>query len=321
MTNTHNVSAVIDRNRPVASPRKRRACVGLLLCLCATGCVKLAKDWGEISRLHAAIVKEFGEKEVGVNLNNDTVLTVSFVNSPLNDQGADERAKRAEQTAAFVKDHYSSIDKMNRIWVLFLRAKTRVVFLHYSETVSAFAFDRDGQLLGQPLTSPDDDDEDEDEDSSALDQGLRPSAIYSPDLAQTDVMITGLQLQGNQNQGLTMSVYYKVPGDATGLKLADAPQSVDFDLASYSEKSLFPGAPKIQFIADGKVVFTTTAQFSTSKNADGLFSEFLNLKVPYAAFRRLAAGKKVTLKLGDYAYNLTDEQAEALSGMTEYIRD
>jgi hypothetical protein len=140
-------------------------------------------------------------------------------------------------------------------------------------------------------------------------------------LDQTDVMITGLQLQGNQNQGLTMAVYSKLRGDATGMRLADAPKSVDFDLASYSEKSLFPGEPKIQFVADGKVVFTTARQFSTSKNLDGLFSESVSLEVPWTAFRRLAAGKKLTLKLGDYAYNFTDEQAESLRKMTEYVKE
>lgn len=319
MATTPKVRSMIDHNRATASHRKSRTWIGvLLLCLSATGCARLAKDLGEVSKLQAGIVKEFGEKEVGVNLNNDTFLTVSFINSPLNNQSEEVRAQRAEQTAAFVKDHFQSISKIQKIWVVFVRVETHFIFVHYSDTVSAFVFDKDGQP-----SRPRDDDHDapENHDSSALDHGLKPSAVYSPDLDQTDVMITGLQLQGNQNQGLTMSVYSKLRGDATGVKRADAPKGVDVDLASYSEKSLFPGEPKIQFVADGKIVFTTARQFSTSKNLDGLFSESVSLEVPYAAFRRLAAGKKISLKLGNYEYNFTDEQAESLRRMTEYVRE
>jgi hypothetical protein len=99
------------------------------------------------------------------------------------------------------------------------------------------------------------------------------------------------------------------------------PKSVGVDFASYSEKSLFPGEPKILFIADGKVIFETAEQFSTSKNQDGLFSEFLLMEVPYPAFRRLTNGKKLTFRLGDYEYKLTEEQVEALREMTEYVRE
>jgi hypothetical protein len=288
----------------------------MLLCLLATGCAKFAKDLGEISKLHTAIVKEFGEAEdkVGVNLNNGVFLTVSFYNSPLNDKTLEDRAQRAEKTAALVKDHFQSIAKIKEIWVVFVRLETHFVFVHTFETVSGFGFDKDGQPLQPPSV-------DADPDSSALDHGLKPSAVYSPDLNQTDVMITGLQLQGNQNQGLTMAIYAKLRGDATGMRRADAPKAIDVDLASYSEKSLFPGEPKIQFVADGKVVFTTPKQFSTSKNLDGLFSESVSVEVPYAAFRRLVAGKKMTLRLGEHEYNFTDAQAESLRMMAGYVKD
>jgi hypothetical protein len=186
--------------------------------------------------------------------------------------------------------------------------------VHTSATVSVFSFDKDGQPLHPSAL-------DDYPDTSPVDHGLEPSAVYSPDLDQTDVMITGLQLQGDQNQGLTMAVYSKLRGDATSVRRADAPKSIDFDLASYSEKSLFPGEPKIQFVADGKVVYTTVKQFSTSKSPNGLFSESVSLAVPYAAFRRLAAGQKLTLKLGEHEYNFADEQAKSLRKMTEYVKE
>jgi hypothetical protein len=71
----------------------------ILSCLLAAGCAQVAKSLGELSRLHAEIVKEYGEKDVGVNLNNDTSLSITFINSPLNAKAPEERAKRAEQAA------------------------------------------------------------------------------------------------------------------------------------------------------------------------------------------------------------------------------
>lgn len=135
-------------------------------------------------------------------------------------------------------------------------------------------------------------------------------------------MITSLQLEGKLDQGIAVAPRFTVPGDATGVRRSSSlPRSVSFDFASYSQKSLFPGEPKITVLADGKVVFETSAQFSTSKSPEGLFSEFLVLQIPYPAFRRMTTGKKLTFKLGDHEYKLTDEQVEALRGMTQFVRE
>ncbi len=299
-------------NQHSSSYRARRARAALLLCLLASGCGQLTKELVDLSRLRAAIIKEYGDNGVDVNLNNSTVLRVTFVNSPLNDKSPEERARRAEQTALFVSRNYPSVAEIEEIWVSFVRAKTRFVVVKYTEGLGLFAFDNSGHALPSAEDLP----------ATAADDSLRPVAVYAPTSDQTEVTVTSLQLQGDVNQGLAVSPHFTVPGDATGVRRSTAyPKSVYFDFASYSEKSLFPGEPQIKFFADGKVVFETAEQFSTSKNADGLFSEFLKLEVPYRAFRRLTAGKKLTFKVGDYEYNLTAEQAEALRQMTEYVRD
>lgn len=303
---------MIDNDRTPSSDRASRAVAVLLLCLLATGCVKLAKSLVNVSRLQAAIIREFGEKNVRVNLNDTTDLNIGFINSPLNAGSMEERAKRASQTAVFVASHYPSIAEIEVIWVSFMKEKARLIVMNDVEVVDVFGFNGDGIPFASP-TGP---------APSAANDSLLPTAVYSPASDQTEITITGMQLQGNTNQGLSVSLRCRVAGDVTGVRRSSSPpQSVSFDFGSYSEKSLFPGAPKIKFVADRKVVFETSEQFSTSKNPDGLFSEFLNLQVPYSAFRRLTAGKKLTFVLGDYEYNLTDEQAEAMRLMTEYVKD
>lgn len=280
--------------------------------LVAGGCQKVVKSLGEISKLHAAIVKEYGEKDVGVNLNNNTTLSVTFINSPLNAKDREERAKRAEQTAVFVTQHFPSIDQIQRIWVSFVRQETRYVIVHYSESLDTFGFDKNAQPLSPPSESPPSDDPD---------SSMRATAVYFPTLNQTDVRIARLQLEGDLNFGLAVAPHFTVPGDATGLRRSPSPpQSVTFDFASYSEKSLFPGEPKITFFTDGKVLFETAGQFSTSK-ADDKFFESLSLQIPYAAFRRMIAQKKLTLTIGDREYEFTGEQLKALREMTQYVSE
>jgi hypothetical protein len=285
----------------------------LLLCLLVAGCVgQLAKSLVEISRLQGELAKEYGEKSVNVNLNNSTSLIVTFINSPLNAKSSQDRAKRAGETAAFVSSRYPSIDKIDDIWVGFIRQETRFIVVHYSESLEFFGFDKKARPL---ITNP------EGLPATAPDNSLRPVAIYSQASNETEVRITSLQLAGDLKLGLSMVPHFTVPGDATGVRRSAAPpQSVSFDFASYSEKSLFPGEPKIIFLADRKTVFETSAQFSTSKNPDdGVFFESLYLQVPDPAFRRLTTGKKLTFKLGENEYELTDEQVQALRHMTEYI--
>jgi hypothetical protein len=285
----------------------------LLSCLLAAGCAQVAKSLVEISRLQAELIKEYGEEGVNVNLTNSRLLTVTFINSPLNIKGPEERAKRAEQAATFVNQHYPSIDQIAEIWVSFVRQETRYIVVNYSEGLGFFGFDKNARPLSRPEEGP---------TTGNSDSSMRPMAVYLPTLKQTDVRITRLQLEGDLNYGMALAPHFTVPGDATGvIRSSSLPRSVNFDFASYSEKSMFPGEPRITVLADGKVVFETSAQFSTSKLPDGKFTEFLKLQIPYPTFRRMTTGKTLTLRLGDREYKLTDEQVEALREMTQYVKE
>ena len=135
-------------------------------------------------------------------------------------------------------------------------------------------------------------------------------------------MITRLQLEGDLDNGLALAPHFTVPDDATGVKRSSSfPQTVIFDFASYSEKSMFPAETKITALADGKVVFETSERFATSQLPDFTFTAFLKLEIPYPAFRRMVNGKKLTIRLADREYLLRDAQLDALREMTTYIRD
>ena len=297
----------------LSSRSRSLALAAVVSCLVATGCAQLVTSLGEISKLQAEIVKEYGEPGVNVNLNNSTFLTVTFINSQLNARDPEARAKRAEQTAQFVKQHYPSIAKVDEIWVGFVRQQTRYVVVTYTEGLGFFGFDKNARALRRP------------EELRAVKTSAPdpyPSVVYSPALNQTDISIMRLQLEGDLNIGLAMALHFTVPGDVTGLRRSAAtPESVGIDFASYSPNSQFPGDTKLVFSSDNRVVYETTGTFSTSKQPDGNFSQFLLVRVPYPAFRRLAMGEKPAIRLADKEYELTDEQRAGLREMTRYVRE
>jgi hypothetical protein len=284
----------------------------LLICSClAASCTQLAASLIEISKLQQAIVKEYGEQGVNVRLNNSTILIITFINSPLNIRSVGERAQRAEQTAQFVKQHYSSIAAIDEIWVGFVAQKTSFVIVTYTEGLGSFGFDKNAHQL--PSTN----------DLPVVDSpDSYPAVVYSPALKQTDVSIMRLQLEGDLNNGLAMAPHFTVPGDATGLRRSPViPETVGLDFASYSTSVRFPGETKLIVSSDNRVVYETTSQFSASRMTNGTFSEFLLLKIPYQAFRRMATGEKVTVTLGDKQYELSDDQRAGLREMTRYVKE
>jgi hypothetical protein len=289
----------------MSSPRLRITAI-LLSCLLTASCGDAIKKLGDLARLQAEIVKEYGEKEVGVNLVDDT-LTITFINSPLNDKTATERAKRAQETATLVSKRYPPIQEVGRIWVGFIRQTTRLVVFHYAEGLSFFAFDQKGVPLRRP--------------SEVEPTEQYSTAAYVSTLKQTDIMIRSLQLEGDLTNGLSVTPHYTVPGNITAAEPSNVPPKfVTFDFSSSSDKSMFPGAPKVTFLADKKIVYQTEAQFSTSKFGDK-FYETLALPVPYATFIQLTSGKTLTLRMGDREYEFSRAHLNALLELRAYVKE
>ena len=126
-------------------------CVVLTSCLLAFGCgtaKNLGKTLGDLAMVRAELIKKFGEKDVNLSVNtfqNRTSISVMFVNSPLNQKTTEERAKRAQETAEIVKQHYPAIKNVNEIWVGFMRVTTRLVIFHYSEMIDIHGFDNEAR--------------------------------------------------------------------------------------------------------------------------------------------------------------------------------
>lgn len=295
--------------------KKLRTSIGLLLvmvCLIASGCdqaKQVGKTLGSLAQVRGEIIKKFGEDGVDVRLNSaagNTTISITFINSALNNKAGAEREKRAQETAEIVKTQYSEIKSVTHILVYFMRAQTKFLVFHWNVVFDFHAFDNEAKPI---------DNRREVEPS----EPLGASVVYSATKNQTDVSVGGLQLEGVAGNGLTMLPRFTVPGD-TSKATPRAPANVTLDFASFAEKQSFPGVTKIELIGDDKIVFQTEGQFSTSRSNDGLVSEFLYLTIPYSKFQKLVASKEFSLKLGEKKYDLTDEQLQAVRSMTTYVK-
>lgn len=276
----------------------------LISSLLAAGCLKeAAKRLGNLQTLHTELTKKFGD-DVHVNLNEgpQLVLTVTFINSALNDKPPQDRFKRAEETAQLVKAKYERIQTVREIWVGFVRMNTRFVVFHRSEALDYYGFDKDAGPLMPPDASP----------GLATETG--PIANYSSTSNQSDVSIGAIQLEGEPGKdGVTMMPHFNVPGDVNK-KLSPPPKAVSFDFASYAAKARFEQTVPISFIADGKPVLQTEGTFVGNK------AQFCYLPVPYPAFKRIIAGGELVVKVGDKVYPLPPSQFDALKEMGAYVK-
>jgi predicted small secreted protein len=279
----------------------------LLICGCNTA-KDLGKTLGDLATVRTELIKKFGEQDINLRANtfqNQTNISVVYVNSPLNQKRAEERAKRAQETAEIVRQRYPSIKNVSEIWVGFMRVTTRFVVFHWSEMLEAHGFDNEARALRDPGTAP-------------LDPN-QPIVRYLAGQNKTDISSNGIQLEGTPEKGVFVVPHFLVAGDVNKAR-PKPPDEVSLDFAAFSEKPKFPNLTKIVFLSDEKIVYQTEGQFSTSKIADDMYSEFLYLKIPIAAFLKISSGSIVKIRLNKYEYTLTESQLLQIQQMSDYLR-
>ena len=279
----------------------------LLVCGCNTA-KDLGKTLGDLVIVRAELMDKFGEQDVNIRVNNfqnRTTISVIYVNSSLNEKTTEERAKRAQETAEFVRQHYPSIKNISEIWVGFMRVTTRLVVFHWSEMIEVRGFDNEARALREPGVAP-------------LDPNL-PVVRYLPSQNKTEISSNGIQLEGTPEKGVTVVPHFAVTGDVNKTR-PTPPNEVSLDFAAFSDKPKFPNMTKIVFLVDSKVVYVTQGQFSTSKIGGDMYSEFLYLKVPTAAFLNMTSGNTLKIRLNEHEYTLTESQIVQIQQLSDYLR-
>jgi hypothetical protein len=284
----------------------------LVACLLAVACTGAnVKKLGELQTLYIELAKKFGDT-VHVNgaERDGVILTITYLNSPLNERDPAQRGRRAQETAEFVKTQYSGIQKVRAIWVLFMRQQTRFVIFHSSRAIDGYVFDKDAHALSLEEYGP----------QPGSGSGLPPrpdkdiTVGYASSSDATDVSsASALQLDGEPGgYGLTFMPLFSLPGNATRT-VAPAPAEVSFLMASYSKKPRFMREVPIEFIVDGAPVMQAKTTFT------GNDAQYSTVKVSYSVFRKLSTAKEASIKLGAKAYPLTPEHLAILRKMDSHV--
>jgi len=276
--------------------------------LLTTACLReVANSLTEVRKVYDALNKEFGET-VFVNINeapNHLALNVSFINSALNVRSPEERAARAQRTAEIVKQTYLRINKLDAIWVGFVRQETHYVFFHRSEMIDYFGFYKDGTRF----TSRSDP-----SDMTDASVQLGVTVSYSRATRQSDVLVNGIYLEGEPG-GVAIKVipHYTVPGDVRAARVSP-PQVVAFDFTVYAQTPSVRQTVPITFLADKKPVLQVNADFY------GDVVKSCPLLVPYATFSKMIAARELTIKVGGKDYPLKPSEFAMIQRMDEYVK-
>jgi hypothetical protein len=248
------------------------------------------------------LVEKYKEQNVKVIVQNSTTLGISFINASFNNLDQAEREQKAQEIALFAKDHYPAINEIRRMWIAFVVSQSYYYVFQDNEVKDIFYFDKEGRA--PDTISPE----------GAVTE-LRATSTYYKGENKTEVFVNHLQLYGTVNRGLILIPSFMTPGNQVR-----APEWIDLEFASYSDRKQFVVNRKLSLEADGKLIFSGDARpVSSGETADGGVSEFLSQHISYGQFLQLINGTQVHGRLGEKDFTLTDEQLAALREMKQCI--
>lgn len=279
-------------------------CAACLSNACSNGFVKRLT---EAAKLRQDLMDKYQEKEVNVNLQNSVFLTVSFVDSTLNQEDAGKRAARAQDVAKFVVKSFPSIAKIKSIWIMFVATETRWIVFHYHRSLNEYAFNNRGELIAT-------------NGMNSSDDPLSPIVRFNPTSNETDISVTRVQLEGDLNHGIALVPHFTASGNARDPNAkVIAPAFVVFDFASYADRRTFSSDSDLEIISDGQTDFSGKAHLLLPDSAGASNNaQFLTAQIPFEQFAKMGAAHSLKVKLNAREFDLGPEAITALRRMAAY---
>lgn len=284
--------------------------IALVLCAvcfsqaCSNGFVKRMT---EAAKLRQDLMDKYQEKEVNVNLQNSVFLTVSFVDSTLNQEDAGKRAARAQDAAKFVVKSLPSIAEIKSIWIMFVATETRWIVFHYHRSLNEYTFNNRGEPIAIIRMNNSDD-------------PLSPIVRFNPTSNETDISVTRVQLEGNLNHGIALVPHFTASGNARDPNAkVIAPAFVVFDFASYGDRRIFSSDSDLEIISDGQADFSGKAHLLSPDSASASNNaQFLTAQIPFEQFAKMGAARSLKVKLNARQFDVGPEAITALRRMAAY---
>jgi hypothetical protein len=88
----------------------------VLLAGCSGAGIQAVQD---LVPLQEQLAAEYGESNIGVEIEDGNTLGVTFVSSSSDGLAGDRKAEQAREIASFVCENYASMDTVDEVWVAF----------------------------------------------------------------------------------------------------------------------------------------------------------------------------------------------------------
>ena len=290
------------------------ALTGLSAIGCSSGIVT---TWTNEAKLRQQLIDKYHDPDVSIETSG-AYLTITFVNSPLNQKDRMLRWQRARETAAFAVAHYPRIG-INNYWVGFIEYERRLILFYFSKHLDGYIFDRDGNpanTTNNTYNPPDS------EPPKPEEQGIA-SAKYNDRRNETDVSVSYIQLEGDLNNGIAMTPHFTVQGNVNDRSQnVRPPAMVSAEFASYANKPLFTGNAKLEIDGDQGPIYAGVAQLmqpEASGTVDSSTAQFLTAQIPYTKFVQVVNSGQVVIRLNNRRFGLSQDQIASLESMTGYF--
>jgi len=118
----------------------RLTTVLLFIILCASCDTNFTQGLGDLFNIQKEVAKVVGTKNVTVNINNGTTLTVNIINSSLNTGASQDRKLTADKVAQVAYEEYTDRQKLTIIYVLFSSYEKKFAVVEMTSTVEMFEY-------------------------------------------------------------------------------------------------------------------------------------------------------------------------------------
>jgi hypothetical protein len=147
---------------------------------------------------------------------------------------------------------------------------------------------------------------------------LRLQTTYDPQKKENTIRVPSTRLSGPKDRydSLTFSVYY-----ATLSMFPSPPETVNFELVSVVKARKLNTDLYVVFVVDGKEIHFSSNRSAIQKPVPGKpwIGERMVFLIPYDEFRKLAAAKTLSVKLGAVSFEFDAAMRRSISAIARHM--
>lgn len=116
----------------------------LIVTVSITGCDSpVVGSFKDLFAIREKVQKITESENVAVNINNGAYLSVTVVNSPLNDKTSEERKSVSNKVARIAYNHYKNRKSLKKIYVAYSAHERKYLIVDYTYSVDWFEYSSD----------------------------------------------------------------------------------------------------------------------------------------------------------------------------------